>query len=291
MTGVRPEGCIYGSGSDMPTLNEIVQKINNKNTLRNNYNMAIINFLVNNSDVIILGIIASILTILLQTVVKVVSNTTTYILTLRWNLRRLFSFVNKEDIYVISGSINEETNKGIALLMGPDASAAANLYQTTEDIYPDSKVKHIYSTTNQSLYIDENIVSVGGPVHNMCTESLMKHLKSIVFFDENDALNYNGQIYSKSETLDEDYGLIIRMINPFATTRKALIIAGCGSHGVLAASILFNKTRKFGDVQKDFKKKIGFFNRLLNKNFIAIVRCRMIGNDVSDITFIDTITI
>ncbi|RZB30972.1 MAG: hypothetical protein AEth_00926 [Candidatus Argoarchaeum ethanivorans] len=253
--------------------------------------MIIINFLVNNSDVIILGIIASILTILLQTVVKVVSNLITYILTLRWSLRRLFSFVNKEDIYVISGSIDEETNKGIALLMGPDASAAANLYQTIEDIYSNSKVKHIYSTTNQSIYIDENIVSVGGPVHNVCTENLMKHLKSIVFFDENDALNYKGQIHSKSEEIDEDYGLIIRMINPFATTRKALIIAGCGSHGVLAASILFNKTKKFRDVQKDFKKKFGFFNNLLNKNFIAIVKCRMIGNDVSDITFIDTITI
>ena len=253
--------------------------------------MEVINFLVNNLDIIILGVIASILTISLQTVVKVVSNVITYILTLRWNLRRLFSFTNKEDVYVISGSIDDKTNKDIALLMGPDASAASNLYRTIEDIYPGSKVKHIYSTTHQSIYIDENIVSVGGPTHNTCTENLMKHLKSIVFFDENDALNYKDQIYSKSEEQDEDYGLIIRMENPFATTRKALIVAGCGSHGVLAASMFFNKTRKIKNIHKDFKKNVGFFNHLLNKDFIVIVRCRMIGNDVSDITFIDAINI
>jgi len=253
--------------------------------------MKVINFLINNWDVIILGIIASILTIFLQTVVKIISNVLTYFLTLRWNLRRLFSFVDKEDIYVISGSIDKYAKKEIALLMGPDASAAANLYRTLGDIYPDSKIKHIYSTTQQSIYIDENIVSVGGPVYNICTKNLMKLLRPIVFFDENDALNYKGEIYSKSEERDEDYGLIIRMVNPFATTRKALVIAGCGSHGVLAASMLFNKTGKFKNIRKDFKKKFGFSNHLLNKDFIAIIRCRIIGNDVTDVVFIDVTNI
>lgn len=248
--------------------------------------MNFISLLYKNFDTIILGIIASALTIMLQVVVKIVSNFITYVITLRWTLRRLFSFTNKEDIYVISGSIDDKINNGIALLMGPDASAAANLHRTLEDIYLDSKIKHIYSTVYQSMYIDENIVSVGGPVHNTCTEYLMKHLTSLVYFDENDALHFNGNTYVKSLEDEIDYGLIIRLKNPFDTTKKALIIAGCGSHGVLAASMLFNKSKKFNSIKKDFKKKFGLKNYILNKDFVAIVQCNIIGNDISGITFV-----
>ncbi|VVB84921.1 Uncharacterised protein [uncultured archaeon] len=251
--------------------------------------MSFIDYLYKNSDTIILGIIASTLTIMLQIAVQTVSNFITYFITLRWYLRRLFSFADKDDIYIVSGSIDDETTSGIALLRGPDASAAANLHRTLEDIYNDSKIKHMYSTNNQSIYIDENIVSVGGPVHNSCTKDLMKHMKSLVYFDENDALHVNSHIYTKSVDDEIDYGLIIRAKNPFATTKKALIIAGCGSHGVLAASMLFNKTKKFKEIQKDFEKNFGFTNHILNKDFIAVVRCNMIGNDISAITFIKVI--
>ncbi len=251
--------------------------------------MSFIDYLNKNSDAIILGIIASTLTIMLQISVYTVSNFITYFITLRWYLRRLFSFADKENIYIISGSIYDEATGGTTLISGPSASAAANLHRTLEDIYSDSKIKHMYSTNNQSFYIDENIVSVGGPVYNSCTKNLMKHTKSLVYFDENDALHFNDHVYKKSVEDEVDYGLIIRLKNPFDTTKKALIIAGCGSHGVLAASMLFNKSNKFKEIQKDFEKKIGFINHIFNKDFIAVIQCRMNGNDISEVTFIEVI--
>ncbi|MDA3896380.1 MAG: hypothetical protein PF482_09555 [Desulfobacteraceae bacterium] len=190
-------------------------------------------------------------------------------------------------MYIVSGSIEQNDQNDIALLAGPDATAAATIMQSLRNLYDNSIIKHYYATKQYLAIFNEYIVSVGGPLHNPCTKAMLENITKEIYFDENDSLMFFGKAYSKS-TLDHiDYGLIVRHTNPYSTIKKVIILAGCGSHGVLAASMLFESSQSFKELNKSFKKKRGFLNNLLNNDFFGVVKCNMTGNEVSNIIIVD----
>ena len=231
---------------------------------------------------LIIGVIASLVAILLQIITTVISNTITYFVTSRIRLKRLFSFKEKNHIYVVSGSVNQSDHQDVAFLAGPDATAAESMVQTLRIIYTDSFIKHYYATKQYLAILNENIVTVGGPVFNSCTKQMLKNLTKDIYYDEDDRLHFFNQIYSKSKEEDLDYGLIIRHRNPYSPDKKVIILAGCGSHGVLASSVLFEKNKRFNDLYKSFKKNRGFIANISNKDFYAIIKCHITGNEVSN---------
>lgn len=244
----------------------------------------------NNLNSIIAGIIASLIAVSLQTFTKVFSSIITSVLTKKYYYRRLFKLNELEQTYVISGSIPQRRDKDLALLMGPDASAAINIKHVVESIYPKMVVKHTYSNNQDIGLIDENIIAVGGPVFNKVTDFFMKQISNIILFNENDDLIVKDNIYSKNKDLMLDYGVICRIDNPVSPSKKAIIISGCGSNGVLAASQLLNTSNRFGYLKKEFKSKRGFINRLLNKDFIVIISTKIVANEVADVHILNVLT-
>jgi hypothetical protein len=243
------------------------------------------NWVVRNYDAIVTGIVSSFIVIALQVSVATLSNTISYFLTFRLRLIRLISFKNKENIYVVSGNKSEQYgSNSAALLMGPDASAANLVYRTLEQLYADSEIKHLYSSTgDHSVYNDENVVSVGGPVFNTFTKAVIDHLGSDIYFDASDKLHVYENEYEKNETTLKDYGLIIKLNNPYRPSRKVIIVAGCGSNGCLAASFILTKNRKFPNLRKTLMSELGLRLLFSKTQFVAVVSCRIAGNDVSNV--------
>ncbi len=250
----------------------------------------LLKFLNNNITSIVTGIIGSLIAVLLQVFVMVTVNTLTYFFTSRMRLKRLFSIkASPGEIIVVSGSVEGLTNPGVAFLAGPDASAAMNILRSLQNIYPASSIKHIYATIDNSVpAFSDDIVTVGGPVFNPIAKYMLEHSPFDVRFDERDMLVCDGNIYDNSMDASVDYGLVYRFKNPLANDKKTTVIAGCGSHGVLAASMLFETNNRFKELRKSFAKKRGFVNNILNKDFLVIVKCRIWGNDISNLN-IETI--
>jgi hypothetical protein len=242
-----------------------------------------------NDVAILTGIVSSILVIFLQVVATSLSNTLYYFLTARLVLSKLFAFRNKESIYVVSGNKSHEIDgRSTALLMGPDASAANFIYSTLEQLYSESNIKHCYTKEgDHSGYNDENIVTVGGPVFNSFTSDIMSHLAFGVFFDNEDRLNFFDKIYEKSSTRAEDFGLIVKIRNPYCSPKKVIIVAGCGTHGCLAASFLFTKSRKFPKFRRQLYPFLGLRILRANTHFAAVISCKISGNDVSNVKIED----
>ena len=246
-----------------------------------------INFIVDHKDSLIVGVIASLIAISLQIGVKVAANTITYFLTSRIRLRRLYSFKAKTSIYVVSGSVDRAIAEDVAFLAGPDATAAATIIQSLRVIYEGSNTKHYYATRQYLAIVNENLIAVGGPLHNSCTKQMLENISKEVYFDENDNLIFFGNPYAKSLDSGVDYGLVVRHNNPFSPDKEVIILAGCGSHGVLAASMLFEQSKRFIHIYKDFKKKRGWYGNLVNKDFLMLLKCHMTGNEVSNLTIED----
>lgn len=246
-------------------------------------------FFTDNLDSLLIGVTASILAIILQVFVKVTVETISYMITSRLVIRNLFSLNQDKKTFIVSGSIQQTSS--LSLLASPDADAAAYIVSSFKDVYPKSQLIRYYTTKNTQSVLNENIITIGGPVHNSCTRSMMENLSLGVSFDSNDNIVLDGQTFSKSINDRIDYGLVIRTSNPFSTSRKLIIIAGCGSHGVLAGSHLFDKNKEFKSFFKEFKKKRGFWNSMFNRNFLAIIKCRMTDNYISNLKVINVKTI
>ncbi len=248
-------------------------------------------WVVENMDSIVAGIIASLLAVSLQTISSAVSTIISSAFTQRFYYKRLFKLNTMEQTYVISGSIPQRKDKDLAFLMGPDATASINIKQTVESIYPDMLVKHHYSNGKSIGIFDENLVAVGGPVFNEATKMLMQEIPDVVSFNENDDLVFKNNAYSKCKESLQDYGLICRINNPVSPEKKAIIVAGCGSSGVLAASQLLTKSNRFKYLRKEFFKKRGFKNSFLNRDFIAVFETKMIENEVANVHVVDVLNI
>lgn len=236
-----------------------------------------------NLDSIIAGVIASLMAVSLQTFSSAASTIISSSFTQRLYYKRLFKLNTMEQTYVISGSIPQRKDKDLAFLMGPDATAAVNIKQTIELIYPDMHVKHHYSNGKSIGVFDENLIAVGGPVFNEATKMLMQDISHVVTFNDDDDLVFKGTAYSKCKESLQDYGFICRINNPVSPGKKAIVIAGCGSNGVLAASQILTKSNRFQYLKKEFSKKRGLKNRLLNRDFIAVFKTKMIENEVANV--------
>jgi hypothetical protein len=250
-------------------------------------------WLARNTNSLVTGAIGSLLAVVLQTTVMVVASTLTYFLTFRMRLRRLLDIeTTTKEIILVSGSVDGLSGPGIAFLAGPDASAAVILMKSLESVYPRARIRHQYCGKKASLCgLDEDLVTIGGPVFNGCTNHILKSFLSRIHFDDHDRLISGTTVYECSEISERDYGVVLRVQNPMATSKKAIVVAGCGSNGVLAASMVFEQGNRFAGLRKSFARKRGFWNGLLNRDFLAVIECNIVGNTISNVSVLEVDTI
>jgi hypothetical protein len=238
------------------------------------------------------GIIASIIVLSFQGLVKTLSLIVAAFVTLKWQLRTIWRLDKPTRIYVVSGSIlgvNEDVQS--VILAGPDADAANMLIGTLGLLYPEAEVKHMYSSSFMREFYKEHLVIVGGPVNNNCSASVLNQIRDhICFNDDLDLLVSNikyATVYNANQQPEKDYGVIIRMVNPFSPTKDIIMAMGCDTHGVLAAASLISSRPDDNKTKSMLKKSIGIRRYFCKTSFIAVVSCEVLGNDISKVDLVD----
>ncbi len=247
----------------------------------------------NNSDAILAGIISSGIVVLLQVFINTFSQVISYLITNRLRLHRVLRMKNGETIYVTSGIIPnlQTTTAGgatqpidrAATIKGPDSKAANLIIHTLQDIYEESVVRHIYTGQNDKVQTShENIFTIGGPKYNATTKLFMSHLPDEVKFEQSGKLKVYDKEYTKDTTNNVDYGLIAKIKNPYMDGKYIYIVGGCGTYGVLAASYAISNQKYFPKLKKQLLNKMGWFWFSRRKEFVAVIKCETNNNEVGN---------
>lgn len=245
-----------------------------------------------NFDSIVAGIIASIIVILLQTFTRA-----TALIIAAWANKSLllspvWGFTSSTRLYVVSGSIeNVAQQVRNAILMGPDADAANEAITTTRLLRPKMRISRIYSPSYPDEFLKEDIVSVGGPVNNAVTRKLMAFISDFVIFEgfvlKDRIAGHDYETVYEADKVHHDYGLILKLPNPSGFPTEILILAGCDTHGVLAAARAVSLHPDGKTALKALRKRLGLFAHFRRNYYMAIVGCKAVGNEVGNLELID----
>jgi len=80
--------------------------------------------------------------------------------------------------------------------------------------------------------------------------------------------------------IDLDYGIIMKLPNPFSVSHQVIMFAGCDSHGVLASvrAISFDPDTK--PILKQIHRNIKGLTGEKEKYYFCVIRCQAVGHDV-----------
>lgn len=205
-------------------------------------------------DPLTLGIISGLIATGIIGIVRFLTKTIANFL----NVRKLWGRVTS-DFTLFSGQIYFKDHHHRYIAAG-DIKAILSISLTIQSIFKLKKIPHRFSNAmipNEDLR--GNIISVGGPKFNCITKSIIdKYNDTIpnfpVKFEANKIVvrwtNINGEekvkeiVYKKeNEKVIEDYGILIRGINPFDDTHTSIswVVAGSGSNGCQAAADQLSK--------------------------------------------------
>lgn len=171
-------------------------------------------------------------------------------------------------ISVVTGQIRFP-NHNHRYMAGGDIDSLVQASMSTAAIAPKAKLNHVFSDELTPTIYRGNLIVIGGPKYNKLTEMSLEKTSEFlpVGFDGNSIVTklpsleeWAGNVFSskvaekpsvikhytcqKSEGLVvEDFGLLIRCLNPFDPNCKSVLwcIAGSGSNGCLAAAELFKQ--------------------------------------------------
>lgn len=238
---------------------------------------------------LIAGMLASIIVLTLQIFVKSISIMLVSFFELKWKLRILWQINKPKRLYIVSGAIEgvSEYVKSV-VLAGADAEAANTLIGTTGLLFPETEIRHVYSSYFVKEFYKEHLIIVGGPINNSCTAAAFEFLMEDISFSKDFEMVVDGlkfeTIYDKKNNPIKDYGAVIRTNNPFDSTKDILLVVGCDTYGVLAAAMLISSMPDAKLARKLLYKKLGLKRYFFKQNFIAIVGCNVLGNNIGDIS-------
>ncbi len=100
------------------------------------------------------------------------------------------------------------------------------------------------SGTFPSTSWNRNLIVIGGPVHNKVTRTLLSRLDAGVEFDGHAIVLADGRRFEAETTVDDggataptsDFGLVIRLPNPFSSKQHVTLLIGSNTHGCLIAA-------------------------------------------------------
>lgn len=247
-------------------------------------------------DTIFTGVVASLIVLALQAFVRAVSIALAAIVTIKWRLRPIWGFKTPGNIHIVSGSI-ENVSEGVraAILAGPDADAASTIIAATGLLYPEAHVRHFYSSHFLRDLWSENLIIVGGPVNNSCARGILDQYKDkeSPIFDGFTLVSPTGKryetIYDEQDVPIKDFGVLMRAVNPFDKSKDMLLMAGCDTYGVLAAAKLASHERFVRGAQKSLQKTLGFRRYLGGSDFVAVVECTVLENDIANLVVLEVV--
>jgi len=196
--------------------------------------------------------------------------------------------------YMVTGSIDLKALTGTQIFLAPtmaagDIDAFVEIISSLRLLYPKARIERFFSEEFPERNMDENIVTIGGPKWNTVTRHLLRSSDSPLTFDGYFLVDeITGQRHETEEDETQiyvDYGLILRMRNPYDRKNNFVLLAGCDTFGVLAAAKCMSSLSSFGYATiKTIDRQLGRFFR--KPHFGAIVRCDIIGAKVTNIELI-----
>lgn len=160
----------------------------------------------------------------------------------RYNLQKLYGF-RKGPISIVLSKLVDPTEPGIAVAEAETVGVARvslNIGYTYNvfGLWPEVCKRDL------EKYRDHNVFVIGGPDRNLlCRELIGSRTEGTRFSKEGKTLYFQGESYTcklrNDNTPERDYGIIIKMRNPFHDNRWIIICAGCRAFGTLAATMAF----------------------------------------------------
>jgi len=248
-----------------------------------------------NGSNILASVVAAAIVLGFQIISRAASLALAVLVTLRWSLRLLWRLRDPGRVYVVSGAItNVSEEVKSVILAGPDAIATSTLIATVGLLYPKAEVRHVYSSTFARDSYKDHLVVVGGPVNNTCCSDLLAHISTKCSFGENlefvvpclSNQTYEAA-YDQEQNPIKDYGAVIRMVNPFDKSKDVLLVVGCDTFGVLAAAMLISSRPDAKEARVQLRKRLGLRKYFRRENYIAIVECDVLGNDIGCVSLKD----
>lgn len=135
--------------------------------------------------------------------------------------------------------------------------------------------------SNESVPLKNDLILLGGSKHNRITKRFLEKIddsaianqieNKIIWIGDGkkDTCTYIGE--SNGTDVTKDFGLIIKMPNPFSTSKPnnstIFLFAGCHTYGTIAAAKYFTETyiEEMPFFHNPFKKK--------NKHLFIVVKC------------------
>jgi nucleoside phosphorylase len=204
------------------------------------------------------------------------------------NMNLFWRFQDPRRIVVVSGAIHGVARPVKAVVLaGPDADAANSLVASAALLYPKAEIQHVYSSSFPPELYKENLVVVGGPVNNKCAAAVLEKVKEHILFKNTFDLFVSGTtyetIYDDSGRPVRDHGAVVRVANPFDKSKDIILIVGCDTYGVLAASMTITPKSEAASARNDLLARIRSRKRSVPSNYIAVVECDILGNDVGNV--------
>lgn len=142
-------------------------------------------WITDNLNSIVTGIVASVIVLLAQSLVRAIALLIASWVNRSLSLSPIWGFTSSDMIYVISGSIEgvSQEVRG-AILMGADADAANEAIATIRCLRSKTRIFRFYSPKYPDELLKENLISIGGPVNNFVTNKLMSSVSDLVSFEE-----------------------------------------------------------------------------------------------------------
>ena len=168
--------------------------------------------------------------------------------------KRRFFGRKTQNFILFTGQIYFEGSNHRYMASG-DIKSVLTLALNIQSIFKLDKIPHRFSdeaVLNEDFR--ENVISVGGPKYNSVTKAIIEKYNRDIpdfpakFVDNKisiNAVDIKGNTFKEEFSfkrnngyLTEDYGLLIRGINPFDDTRSSIIwtVAGSGSNGCIASA-------------------------------------------------------
>jgi len=209
--------------------------------------------------------------------------------------RRLWNIKNIQNVSVVaSASMEEDTGQYIRKATGVgQLRALAAVINSLNLAYKNMNINDILlSSEHLGTRIEEDLILLGGPKNNKVTRKCMDRLLEIrkVIDQERDIITWYPQTenkipsepkmyqaITKDKKVIQDYGVIIRVQNPFSITGSQLcIFSGGHTHGTIAAAQYFTQS---------LKKNI--FRKNIPPNYICLVKCDIIDDEPCNIQLVN----
>lgn len=232
---------------------------------------------------LVIGIVASLISTILG---YLIAKAVRYLKELR-PLQKTWQFKEDEQICVFissPGEIDTGVYKKKITTLG-QIYGFAYILNSIKKGYPKLEINHLYFTRDPKTdnfspeLLGSTAICLGGHKHNWVSKLLLEEIHPPVVFDEDDNLvdllkkkTYKPKI--EGSTILEDYGIIIKAVNPNNKRNKVFIFAGCHTYGVIAAS-------------KFFYENLPKMEIIKYDQFEVIVSGKVIGSHVYQLNRID----